>query len=372
MGEKTKMFEEGVAKLFQKKHGIMVNSGSSAILLAFEILNLPEGSEVITPVMTFSTTVAPMIQKGLVPVFVDAEEGTYLVNVDQIEPLITEKTRALMIPSLVGNIPDYPRIQELAKKHHLYVIEDSCDTIGATINGVPTGAYTDISITSFYGSHIITAGGNGGMICVNNDDWARDLRVLRGWGRSSAADENEPLEKRLNYDLDGEPHDSKFIFEKVAYNFLPNEMCAAFGLAQLAKLPGFTATRKKNFDAFMEFFREYTEFFVLPKQREGVLTAWLAFPLTIRTRAPFSRQEIILFLEENGIQTRPVWAGNLLRHPGFQQIPCRRLEGGYPMGDAILRRAFLFGCNHGMSEDDVKYIQDLFVRFLESKGIRKA
>lgn len=368
MGKRTAKFEERVAALFGKKHGIAVNSGSSAILLALEMLDLPEGSEVITPVMTFSTTVAPIIQKRLTPVFVDAEEGTYQVNIDQIEEMITDKTKVLLIPSLVGNVPDYPRLQKIAKQHHLVLIEDSCDCLGATIQGQPTGTFTDISITSFYGSHIITAGGNGGMIAVNNDDWARKLRVLRGWGRSSAADENESLADRMNYDLDGEQHDSKFIFERVAYNMLPNEMCSAFGLAQLDKLPTFTATRNRNWTAFYEFFKPYEKWFILPKQREDVKTAWLAFAITVREDAPFKRQDLVMHLEENGVQTRPVWAGNILRHPGFKDIAGVR-RPDYPAGNAMLRRAFLFGANHGMTQEDVQYIQDLFTGFFKSKSL---
>jgi len=199
MGAETREFENRVAAAFGKKYGIMVNSGSSANLLAVELLNLPAGSEVITPVLTFATTVAPLVQKGLVPVFADVEEGKYTINVSQIEPLITKKTRALMIPLLFGNVPDLRRIKTIAKKHNLFFIEDSCDTLGATSRGTPSGKFSDISTTSFFGAHIITAGGNGGMLMVN-DRFLRDrARVLRGWGRSSALfGETEDIGKRFN------------------------------------------------------------------------------------------------------------------------------------------------------------------------------
>lgn len=368
MGENVYGFEEEISQLFAKKYGVMVNSGSSAILLTFEQLNFPEGSEVITPITTFSTTVAPIVQKRLVPVFVDSEEGTYLSNIDQIEEMITDKTKALMIPSLVGNVPDYQRLQQIAKKHNLVLIEDSCDTVGATIDGQSTGEFTDYSITSFYGSHIITAGGNGGMVCVNDEAIARKLRVLRGWGRSSAADENEPLEKRLNYDLDGAPHDSKFIFERLGYNFVPNEMEAAFGRAQLKKLPAFKKTREDNFASLKDFFSKYQDWFILPKQAENVSTAWLGFPLTVKEGAPFTRQEIITYLEENNVQTRPVWSGNILRHPGFKDVACRVREEGYPVGDQVLRQGFLFGCHHGLSTEDIEYLKSLFEEYFKTKA----
>ena len=184
-GVRVKEFEKKVASLFGKKFGVMVNSGSSANLLAFELLNLPKNSEVITPILTFATTLTPIIQKQLIPTFVDVELGTYLINVNNIEKLINKNTKALMIPSLLGNIPDLKQIRKLADEHNLIFIEDSCDTLGATFQNVPTGNFSDISTTSFYGSHIITAAGEGGMICLNNNEWEKRGRILSGWGRTS-------------------------------------------------------------------------------------------------------------------------------------------------------------------------------------------
>ncbi|MBI5405148.1 MAG: aminotransferase class I/II-fold pyridoxal phosphate-dependent enzyme [Candidatus Kerfeldbacteria bacterium] len=367
MGEKVREFETRVAALFAKKHGIMVNSGSSANLVAIEVMNLPPGSEVITPAMTFSTTVAPLIQKGLVPVYTDAVEGSYLLDIDQVEELITEKTRLLMVPSLLGNIPDYVRLQQIAKAHNLLLLEDSCDTLGPTIDGKSTGTYTDISTTSFYGSHIITAGGGGGMVSLNNDDWKREAYVLRGWGRSSAADETEDIDTRFGFVLDGEPHDSKFIFEKLGYNFLPSEMGAAFGIAQVKKLPEFMTTRQRNFADFLEFFKQYEEYFILPKQAANVKTAWLAFPLTVREGAPFNRMELMKYLEKHDVQTRPTFSGNLLRHPGFKNQQSRVRPGGYPVADYIMRHAFLIGCHHGMTAEDTAYVKQLFTDFINAK-----
>ena len=213
MGRETKEFEGRIASIFGKRYGVAVNSGSSANLLAIELLRLPRGAEVITPLLTFSTTVAPLVQKGLVPVFVDVEAGSYIVNVGQVEKLITKKTKALMIPLLLGNVPDMARLRTIARKRKLFFIEDSCDTLGAYFAGRPTGTYSDISTTSFYGSHIITAGGGGGMLMVKGRAWYDRARVLRGWGRNSSLfSESEDLTKRFNVRIDKTPHYTKFIF----------------------------------------------------------------------------------------------------------------------------------------------------------------
>ncbi|KKU82127.1 MAG: NDP-hexose 3,4-dehydratase, partial [Parcubacteria group bacterium GW2011_GWA2_47_8] len=213
LGHRTKKFEDQVAKLFGKRYGIMVNSGSSANFLAVHILSLPAGSEVITPILTFATTVAPLVQHNLIPVFVDAELGTYQINIDQIERSITKKTRLLMIPSLLGNIPDLQKLRAMADRYNLIYIEDSCDTIGATFNSTPTGHYSDVSTSSFYGSHIITAGGGGGILCVNDTQHDRQARILRGWGRSSAVTESDSIDDRFDDTALGIPYDNKYIFE---------------------------------------------------------------------------------------------------------------------------------------------------------------
>ncbi len=234
MGANVRKFEERVAELFAKHHGLMVNSGSSANFLAVELLALPEGSEIITPALTFATTVAPIVKNRLVPAFVDAVEATYNIDADAIEAMIGPKTRALMIPSLIGNLPDWARIREIADAHGLKVIEDSADTLGAVIDGHSTGIHSDISTTSFYGSHVINAGGNGGMLCMNDPELAYRARLLRSWGRTSSLFVNsESIEQRFRFSLDGFEYDAKFVFEELGYNVEPSEMGAAFGLVQL-------------------------------------------------------------------------------------------------------------------------------------------
>ena len=365
LGPKVAAFEEQVAELFGKKYGIMVNSGSSANLLAIEILNLPEGSEVITPMVTFTTVIAPLVQKRLVPVFVDVELGTYLLNLDQVERAITKKTRALMAPSLLGNVPDMKHLRAIARRYDLWLIEDSCDTLGAQFDGRPSGFYTDISTTSFYGSHIITAAGGGGMICVNDAGWRRGLKVLRGWGRSSAVTESEDIAERYANRISGIPYDAKFIFEAIGYNFLPLEISGAFGLVQLQKLAQFTKIRKRNFDRLQAFFGRYEEFFHLPRNTPGVTTNWMAFPLTIKRGVPFSRLEIVTFLEKRNIQTRPLFSGNIMRQPGFACIWARMPLRSYPVADDIMAHSFVVGCHHGLTGAHLNYLMETFADFLK-------
>lgn len=370
LGDKTKEFEEKIAKMFGKKYGIMVNSGSSANLLAFELLNLSRGSEVITPLLTFATTVAPIVQKGLTPVFVDVDESTYVVNIEQVKKAITKKTRALMIPSLMGNIPNLKRLAALAKKHKLWLIEDSCDTLGASFQGRPTGSYSHISTTSFYGSHIINGAGGGGMICVNNPEWVDRLVVLRGWGRQSSLfgekANSELLENRFRGQLDGIPYDNKFIFSEVGYNFLPLELSAAFALVQLKRFPKFIATRRKNFSQLYKFFQKYSKYFILPHQTPGSVTAWLAFPLIIKEGAPFTRLELVTFLEKQNIQTRPVFTGNILKQPGFKRIPYRLAQKHYPHTEYIMEHAMVVGCHQGLSSRQIDYLKQKFAEFLSA------
>ena len=370
MGPKVEAFEKGVAQQFGKKFGIMVNSGSSANMVASRLFALPEGSEIITPALTFSTTIAPFIQNKAVSAFVDAQEGTYQIDINRIEEMITKKTKALVIPSLLGNLPDFGALRSIAKKHNLLFLEDSCDTIGALYKGKPTGTFSDISTTSFYGSHIITAGGNGGMICVNDPAWNRKARVLRGWGRSSSVIQSEAVQDRFRSRIEGKPYDAKFIFEEVGYNFLPNEMEAAFGVEQLKKLASFKKARQSNFQTLRAYFTRYEDVFTLPEELPGTDTAWLAFPLTIRKGAPFSRYDLVAYLEKNGVQTRPVFTGNVLRHPAFKNVPSKRSKKGYPVADHVMQNAFLIGCHHGMDEAQLDYLKGLFEKFLKKKGVR--
>ncbi|PIQ42994.1 MAG: NarL family transcriptional regulator [Gammaproteobacteria bacterium CG11_big_fil_rev_8_21_14_0_20_46_22] len=365
MGKHVREMESQVARLYDKQYGIMVNSGSSANYLAIELLGLPKGSEVITPSLTFSTTVAPLVKNGLIPAFVDVEEGTYNIDATKVESMITSNTRAMMIPNLLGNLPDWKKLREIADKYNLIVIEDSCDTLGAEIDGLSSGRFVDISITSFYGSHVINCAGNGGMLCVNDKEWNSRAKLLRSWGRSSSLFvESEAIENRFNVDIEGIRYDAKFVFEALGYNLEPSEMGAAFGLVQLGKLQKNIDARNKWFEQQLAFFKEYEDWFVLPKTLENCRTGWLAFPLTVRSDAPFSRTDMQIYLEKQNIQTRTVFTGNILRQPGFKNIPHKASSEGYRCSDDVMRGGILTACHHGLNQEMMDYLHECAASFL--------
>jgi CDP-6-deoxy-D-xylo-4-hexulose-3-dehydrase len=369
-GPAVKEFERKIAGLFGKKYGVMVNSGSSANLIAVESLGLPRGSEVVTPILTFSTTVAPLMQKGLVPVFADVLPGAYVIDHERVEGIITPKTKALMVPSLIGNLPDLVALKKIADRHGLAFIEDSCDTLGATFGGKPTGHYTDISTTSFYASHIITAAGGGGMACFRDPVLARRAQVMANWGRAStlfgAYEKSEEIKKRFAGRLEDMTYDAKFIFNEVGYNFQPTESQGAFGLIQLARLGEFAAARGRAFARLLKFFSAYERFFILPARDPRARTNWLAFPLTIRDGAPFDRRELTLHLEKNNIQTRPIFTGNILRQPAFRHLSGKGgMAARYPVADAVMRGGFLIGAHHGMTDRHLERIEEVAGAFLD-------
>lgn len=368
-GDAVKKFEERIAKIFGKKYGVMVNSGSSANLLAFDLLDLPRGAEVITPLLTFGTTLSPILKNALIPVFADVGMGTFVINVDQVESLITKRTRALMIPSLLGNLPDWVRLRAIANTHNLILIDDSCDTLGARFAGKPTGFYSDISTTSFYASHIITTAGAGGMAVFHDKTLADRARIKNSWGRASTLfgvhESSENLSRRFAGVIDEKPYDAKFIFSEIGFNFQPTELQGVFGLEQLKRFPEFARRRKNNFERLMYFFAAYESVFILPKVHPNAETNWLAFPLIIRDGAGFSRYQITKYLEEQNIQTRPIFTGNALKQPAFQAIPHRKLKSGYPVTDYIMHHGFLIGCHHGLRDTHIRYLERTFTKFLE-------
>lgn len=366
MGKNVREMEERIAALYNKKYGIMVNSGSSALYLAADLMNYEPGSEIITPALTFSTTVAPQVKKGWVPAFVDVEEGTYNIDANKVEEMITPKTKAMIIPNLMGNLPDWQALREIADKHNLFVLEDSADTLGAEIGGSSSGRFTDMSTTSFYGSHIINCAGNGGMLCVNTEAFYDRGRLLRSWGRSSSLFvESEKIENRFNVEVDGIPYDAKFVFEEPGYNIEPSEMGAAFGIVQLNKLKQNIDTRTANYQKMRKFFEQYEEFFILPKQLPDSRTGWLAYASTIRQSAPFIRRDMQIFLEKRNIQTRTVFTGNILRQPGFKHVACKKASGGYPESDKVMRGGMLLACHHGLSDEQIAHVMESVTEFMK-------
>ena len=282
----------------------MVNSGSSANLLAIASFKFKKGSEIITPNLTFSTTVAPIYQLGLIPHFIGVEPNKFVADCNQIEKCINKKTVAIMIPNLLGNIANWKKINQIAKKNKLKVIEDSADTIGYSVNGSNTGIYSDIVTNSFYASHIINGAGTGGIVCFNDYDQYIKAKLLRGWGRSSATlNESESINKRFNVRISGINYDAKYVFSEMGYNFLPSEISASFAIEQLKKLENNIKIRNRNFSKLISFFKKYESLFKLPESYEGVRTPWLAFPIVIKKNKFFDRKKLQIYLEKNNIQT---------------------------------------------------------------------
>ena len=368
MGNYSRQFESKIAQLFEKKACLYVNSGSSALFIAIESLEFPENSEVITPALTFGTTVGCLLKNNLIPSFIDVEPLTYCIDVSQIEKSINKNTVAIIAPNLMGNICDWEEIRTIADKHNLVVIEDSADTLGATIEGKSSGHFSDISITSFYGSHIINCAGNGGALCINNEEALKRAKLLRSWGRSSSLfdEKSEAIENRFNIVLDGIDYDAKFVFEMAGYNLEGSEVGAAFGLAQLKKLQRNIKIRQDNFNAQSAFFEKYNEFFSNPKEKSNASTAWLAFPILIKENTKFSRRDLQIYLEKREIQTRVVFTGNILRQPMMKSAKYKVSEMGYKNADAIMERAFLLPVHHGLTEEMINRLHHTIDEFLES------
>lgn len=366
MGTYSRKFEAEIAKLFDKKECLYVNSGSSALYIGMEAFDFPEGSEVITPALTFGTTLGCIIKNNLVPAFVDVEPRTYCIDVNKIEEMITDKTVAILAPDLLGNVCDWRRIREIADKHGLKVIHDSADTLGATIDGELVGKYSDMSITSFYGSHIINCAGNGGALCLNDPKLIERAKLLRSWGRSSSLfdEKSEAIENRFNIMLDGLEYDAKFVFAIPGYNLEGNEMGAAFGLVQLDSLKNNIAVRRTNFHKQINFFAKHKQYFLNPMETPDVTTGWLAFPILIRDDAPFTRKQFQIYLEKRDIQTRVCFTGNVLRQPMTQGITMRKNSKGYPNADAVMERAVLLPLHHGMTDEMFERLHNTIDEFV--------
>lgn len=368
MSKNVQLFEEKIAALFNKKNGVMVNSGSSALYVLIEALNLPKGSEVITPALTFATTVGCLVKNDLIPHFVDVGFDTYCIDVKQLELAINDKTSAIIAPDLMGNICEWEKIQEIVsrKNKNIKIICDSADTLGASLFSRSTGSYCDAAITSFYGSHVINGAGNGGMLVTDSEEVSNKAKLLRSWGRSSSLfSESEAIENRFNVQLDGIQYDAKFVFEEIGYQLEPSEISAAFALVQLNKLDQNIKSRQINFEKHTEFFKQYNKFFVLPKQNPNAETGWLAYPMIVKDDAPFNRTDLQIFLEKRNIQTRVVFTGNLLRQPGYKDIDCIGKADDFKNADNVMRGGILLALHHGLNDYQISHIHesiDLFLR----------
>ncbi len=368
IGKNVRAFERGIAELFGKRRGIMCNSGSSALYLAVELLNLEPGDEVVTSAVTFSTDIAPLVRAGAGVAVVDVEPDTYNVDVGALEEMVGPRTKAVLLPNLIGNAPDWDAVRAMADKHGLRVVEDSCDALGATLRGTPTGTRSHISVTSFALSHIITAAGTGGMVCVDEDELSDRCLLLRRWGRRSEVQlfgSQKGSVSRFFSTIDGDiEYDNLFIFDAVGWNFEPSELAAAFGLVQLEKLGENLAARKRNFARLAEHFSQRPDVFVLPRTTAELDTAWHMFPVLIRPESGVRRSALQQHMEAHGVDTRMVWTGNVTRQPAFRDAGIRVPAGGLPNADRVMEQGLVLPSNHGLADDDIDYIWETAEEFL--------
>lgn len=368
IGKNVRQFERQIAALFAKRRGIMCNSGSSALSLAVELLGLSPGDEVLTSAVTFSTDVAPLVRSGLVPVFVDVEPDTYNIDVTRVAEMIGPRTRAILVPNLIGNAPDWDALRTIADQHGLSVVEDSCDALGTTLRGTPTGTRSDISVTSFALSHIITAAGTGGMVCLDDDDLADRCLLLRRWGRRSEVQlfgSKKGSGSRFFSSIDGDlEYDNLFIFDEVGWNFEPSELSAAFGLVQLDKLEENLARRKRNFERLHSHFSRRPDVFGVARTTAELDTAWHMFPVMIRSESGVRRSEFQQHMEKHGIDTRMVWTGNATRQPAFRDTPFRLPPDGLPNADDVMEQGLVLPSNHGLDDDDIDFIWAVAAEYL--------
>ena len=343
-GPRTIEFEEKIAKEFGKKFGVFVNSGSSACLLALAALDLPKGSKILTPALTFSTTLAPIVQLGYTPVFIDSNLTSYVPDVEDIIDAITDDIKAIMVPNLIGNKPNWKKLKDELfniNRSDIYLIEDSADTVTYTKE-------SDVSTTSFYASHVITAGGMGGMVMFNDEKHVKRALMYRDWGR--IGDNSENMSKRFAHDVDGIPYDYKFLYGVLGYNMKCSEMSAAFGLVQLKRFQSFKNKRRDNIKRYLENLKDVEEL-ILPD--DSIEPNWLAIPLQTERRL-----ELLNYLEDNNIQTRVTFAGNVTRHPIY-----REYLQEFKNEDLVMKHGFLLGAHHGMDLDDVDYVCDKIKEF---------
>ena len=359
LGEKGKEFGERFAKYLGLKKVILCNSGSSANLLAISSLCSPmvdnplkKGDEVITIAVAFPTTIAPIVQNNLVPVFVDINLGDYNINVDMIEKAISDKTRAIFFAHTLGNPADMDKIMKIAKKHDLYVIEDACDALGSKYDGKLVGGFGDISTYSFYAPHHITMG-EGGALATNNPKIARAALSLRDWGRdcfckTGEENPNGACGNRFKHKFPQLPagYDHKYVYSNIGYNLKPLDLQCAIGLEQMNKLSEFIKKRKENFQRLYKTFEKYGDMIILPTWSKKADVSWFAFPITIKENARFSRKDMVEYLESKNIETRMLFGGNILRQPGFSNIK-RGVVGSLENTDKVLKNTFFIGVYPG-------------------------
>jgi len=376
-GRFAKQFEEEFAKLLGVKYCILTNSGSSANLLAISALTSPKlgerrlkpGDEVITTACAFPTTVNPIIQNNLVPVFVDVDIGTYNIQVDKIEAALSKKTKAIFLAHTLGNPFDLDKILEICKKYNLWLIEDNCDALGSKYNGKYTGTFGHIATFSFYPAHHITMG-EGGALVTNDTQLERLIKSFRDWGRDCWCEPgcDNTCGKRFEWKLGSLSfgYDHKYIYSHIGYNLKITDMQAAIGVEQLKKLPVFIEARKKNFILLYEGLKKYEKYFILPEIEPKADPSWFGFLITVRKDVGFTRDEIVKYLENNKIATRMLFAGNIVRHPSFENVNYR-VCGNLKNTDFIMNNTFWIGVYPGLSSEMIDYIINKIGKFIKKR-----
>jgi len=374
-GRFAKQFEEEFAKFLGVKYCILTNSGSSANLLAISTLTssklgerrLKPGDEVITTACAFPTTVNPIIQNNLVPVFIDVDIGTYNIQVDKVEDAITKKTKAIFLAHTLGNPFDLDKVLEICKKYNLWMIEDNCDALGSKYDGQYTGTFGSIATFSFYPAHHITMG-EGGALVTNDNQLKKLIQSFRDWGRDCWCEPgcDNTCGKRFSWQLGSLPfgYDHKYIYSHIGYNLKITDMQAAVGVAQLMKLSSFIESRKKNFKLLYDGIKKYDKYFILPKIELKADPSWFGFLLTVRKDAGFMRDEIVKYLEDNKIATRMLFAGNIIKNPSFENVKYR-VYINLKNTDFIMNNTFWIGVYPGLTKEMINYILRKFNEFFK-------
>ena len=385
-GKRVKAFEAKLAQYHEVPGAIMVNSGSSANLLAISALcslnderRLVPGDEIITPASTFPTTLNPIIQNNLVPVLVDVQLGTYNPSIDSIEKALSSKTKAVFIPHTLGNPYEMDALMDVIKENNLLLIEDACDALGSTYNGKLLGTFGDLGTFSFYPAHQMTTGEGGAVI--SEDKKILDLvQSLRDWGRSCVMPKCDPLKcpdiecpKAVSF-IEGNSwgelpldYDKRYTYTHVGFNFKPTEVQGAMGLAQIDRLTSFIKKRKQNYDTLFNEFQNYEDYFVLPESPSGSNPCWFAFPLTIKENAPFKRAEIMQWFMRNNIEAKMFFTGNILAHPGYKMLSCRIAEK-LVNSNTIMHNSFFLGVYPGIDSKQMQYVLEKIRLFMSKIG----
>jgi CDP-6-deoxy-D-xylo-4-hexulose-3-dehydrase len=374
LGRYNRKFEQELGDFMGVREVIPVNSGSSANLIAIAALTsrklerpLQPGDEVITPAVTFPTTLAPILQNNLKPVFIDCEADTLNLDPEQLEAALSPRSRALVFAHTLGNPADMDRVMAFAQEHDLYVVEDACDALGSRFDGKMCGAFGHFGTLSCYPAHHITMG-EGGAVFTNSPKLARIARSMRDWGRDCWCGYNNPPQgecgKRFQWEIPGVPegYDHRYYYTEIGYNLKPTDVQAAMGVAQLEKLPDFVAARQRNFGWVYEGLKPYQEFLILPSWHPKADVSWFAFPITVRPEAPFSRRELVVWLEQRNIETRYLFAGDIRQQPAYRDIP-QRTVGELPNSELVLRGSFFVGVYPGLDRARIDYMLEAFDSF---------